>query len=75
MEVGVRHANSESRPRLGSAVRRCPQCREAALVLRRRHVSPPSLGAQLVTEYYDCDFCDAGYQYSPDTDRWKPIYL
>ena len=75
MEVAVRQNSLESRPRLGHSTRRCPQCREATLVMRHRQVSPPRLGAQIVTEYYDCDFCDAQYQYSPDTDRWKPIYL
>ena len=75
MEVAVRQTNLESRPSLGRSTRRCPQCREATLVMRHRHVSPSRLGVQLVTEYYDCDFCDAQYQYSPETDRWKPIYL
>jgi hypothetical protein len=53
---------------------RCPQCREQALVLHRRHVSPPRLGAMLVTEYYDCDCCDARYQFSPADNRWRPVY-
>jgi hypothetical protein len=61
---------SDGRP----ADRRCPQCRERALVLQRRHVSPPQLGEALVTEYYECGCCDARYQYSPAADRWRPIY-
>jgi hypothetical protein len=52
---------------------RCPQCRETALVLQRRHVSPSRLGEPLVTEYYDCDCCDARYTYSPAADRWRAI--
>lgn len=72
MDVAVRHA---ARPiRTGArAAHRCPHCRVEALVLYRRHESSPSWGAPLVTEYYDCQFCDAQYQYSPATDRWKPI--
>jgi hypothetical protein len=73
MEFAARHVASG-----GTAVRpaahRCPQCREQALVLHRRHVSPASLGDRLVTEYYDCDCCDASYQFSPADNRWKPIY-
>jgi hypothetical protein len=60
------HASGEARP--------CPQCRTEALVLNRRHVSPERLGTPLVTEYYECECCDARYQYSPADDRWKPIY-
>jgi hypothetical protein len=52
---------------------RCPQCREETLVLQRRHVSPIRLGPALVTEYYDCDCCDARYQFTPGTNRWRPI--
>jgi C4-type Zn-finger protein len=59
------HATSEHR---------CPQCREDALVLQRRHVSPPQFGPTTVTEYYDCDYCDARFQYSPASHRWRPIY-
>ena len=54
-------------------VHKCPQCREQALVLQRRHVSPARLGAALVTEYYECDFCDARYQFSPADNRWRPL--
>jgi hypothetical protein len=53
--------------------RKCPRCHEEALVLQRRHVSPTHLGSPLVTEYYECDFCDAQYKYSPADDRWRPI--
>jgi hypothetical protein len=52
----------------------CPQCRQETLVLTRRHVSPPRLGASMITEYYDCDCCDARFQYSPAEDRWRPLY-
>jgi hypothetical protein len=55
------------------ASHRCPQCREEALVLHRRYVSPARLGAPLVTEYWNCDCCDARYQFSPDDNRWRPI--
>jgi hypothetical protein len=37
-------------------------------------VSPVRLGAPLVTEFYNCDSCDARYQYSPAQNRWRPIY-
>ena len=56
------------------AAQRCPQCRAEALTLQRRHVSPPRLGAALITEYYGCDFCDAQFQYSPATGSWRPVY-
>jgi hypothetical protein len=51
----------------------CPQCRERALMLQRRHVSPARLGEPLVTEFYDCDCCDASYKYSPAEDRWRRL--
>ncbi len=60
--------------RAAGSVRQCPQCREDALVLHRRHVSPAHLGTSLVTEFYGCDCCDARYQYSPAENRWRPIY-
>jgi uncharacterized protein with PIN domain len=74
MEVAFRQSSSEIRARVGNAAKRCSQCGQPALVMSRRHVSPPRLGTPLVTEYYDCDFCDARYQYSPADDRWRPIY-
>lgn len=61
------------RSSIATAAHRCPQCREQALRLHRRHVSPSRLGAPLVTEYWDCDFCDAHYQFTPAENRWKPI--
>jgi len=72
MEFAVRQSSSVPLRR-ASSTHRCPQCREEALVLQRRHVSPARLGAQLVTEYYDCDYCDARFQYSPADGRWRPI--
>jgi hypothetical protein len=75
MDVAIGQVSSESRLRVGRDARRCPQCRENALVMHRRHVSPPRWGAPLVTEYYDCDFCDARYQYSPADGRWRPLYV
>jgi hypothetical protein len=39
--------------------------------MKRRHVSAPGWGEQVVTEYYDCDYCDARYSYSPAENRWK----
>lgn len=63
-----------ARPHHSLASHACPQCHQDALVLTRRHVSPPRLGPALITEYYDCDCCDARYQYSPADDRWRPIY-
>jgi hypothetical protein len=66
--------SSPHRSRAGRDVRKCPQCRTEALVLQRRHVSPPAWGDPVVTEYYNCDYCEASYQYSPADDRWRPIY-
>ena len=71
MEFGVRHQGSK--PRAAAASHRCPQCHEVALVLQQRHVSPERLGTPLVTEYYDCDSCDARYKYSPAENRWRPV--
>jgi C4-type Zn-finger protein len=71
MKFAVRRPAAEA-PRV-STTHRCPQCHQEALILQRRHVSPPHLGASLVTEYYECDYCEARYQYSPADDRWKPI--
>ena len=72
MEFAPRHAPERSP--LTAATHRCPQCREEAMVLHRRHVSPARLGAALVTEYWDCDCCDARFQFSPADGRWRPIY-
>jgi hypothetical protein len=72
MEFAVRHATERSS--LTAGTHRCPQCREQTLVLHRRHVSPARLGSPLVTEYWDCDFCDARYQFTPAENRWRPIY-
>jgi len=72
MDFAIRHAFDEGRA-TGSA-RQCPQCRENALVLHRRHVSPAHLGTPLVTEFYGCDCCDARYQYTPAEKRWRPSY-
>jgi hypothetical protein len=73
MEIAVRHSNSDRQHGRTSALR-CPQCRTEALVMQRRHVSPARWGAPVVTEYYDCDYCEASYQFSPAENRWKPIY-
>jgi len=71
MEIAVRQ-NFSTSGRV-QHVHRCPQCRADALVLNRRHVSPPAWGLPVVTEYYDCDFCEARFTYSPAENRWKPI--
>lgn len=42
--------------------------------MRKRHVSSACWGARTVTEYYDCDYCDARYTYSPADDRWRLVY-
>ena len=73
MHVSIEPRGSKSEVPVGRVGRRCPQCREDALVMDRRHVSPPRWGAPLVTEYYDCGFCDARYQYSPADDRWRAL--
>ena len=73
MDFAVRNPRQE-RSTTAAAPHRCPQCRERALVLDKRHISPPRLGAALVTEYYDCDCCDARYQFSPADNRWRPMY-
>jgi hypothetical protein len=72
MDFSIRH--SFDKERAVGTTRQCPQCRADALILLRRHVSPPRLGAPLVTEYYECDCCDSRYKYSPATDRWRPDY-
>ena len=72
MEFNIRHTFEKGHG-TGEA-RQCPQCRTDALVLLRRHVSPARLGTPLVTEYYECECCDARYQYSPASGRWKPDY-
>jgi hypothetical protein len=72
MEFAVRHLSERSSA--ATSAHRCPQCREQALVLHRRHVSPARLGRPLVTEYWDCEFCDASYQFTPAENRWRPIY-
>lgn len=61
------------RARVTPSSHRCPQCRENALMLQRRHVSPARLGEPLVTEFYDCDCCDAQFKYSPAIDSWRPL--
>ncbi len=72
MEFPVRHVIPD-RNSLTGTTQRCPQCREQALVLHHRHVSPARLGTSLVTEYYSCDCCDARYQFSPSQNRWKQV--
>jgi hypothetical protein len=41
--------------------------------MRNRHVSAAGWGEPVVTEYYECDFCEAHYSYSPATNRWKRL--
>src|SRR5919204_5618149 len=72
MDFSIRHTFEKGRT-IGE-VRQCPRCRTDALILLRRHVSPPRLGPPVVTEYYECECCESQYQYSPATDKWKPIY-
>lgn len=43
--------------------------------MRRRHVSPPGWGPPILTEYYDCDYCETRYSYSPAEQRWKILAL
>ena len=70
MEIRFRQSTSDDSGK-AHPVHRCPQCGVEALVLKRRHVSSPGWGEQTVTEYYDCDYCDARYSYSPSTKTWK----
>lgn len=49
----------------------CPRCGNK-LLLSRKHTSPPRLGPLVTTEYYRCDACDSGFQFTPSTGRWKP---
>jgi hypothetical protein len=72
MEIVVRQSSSDL-PRSTHPTHRCPQCRVDALILRRRHVSSPGWGDAVITEYYDCDYCDAKYAYSPADGRWKVV--
>ena len=72
MEIGV----GQPRSAQGHAARsthRCPQCHTEALVMRRRYVSSPGWGTPTVTEYYDCDYCEAQYSFSPAEGRWKIV--
>ena len=71
MEFAVRQP--AGRARVAPSTHRCPQCHEQALMLQRRHVSPARLGEPLVTEFYDCDCCDASYKFSPAENRWRPV--
>lgn len=71
MDFGVR-GDAQRRPS-APADHPCPQCRQRTLLLKRRHVSPAHLGDPMVTEYYECDFCEANFQYSPAAGRWKPV--
>ncbi len=58
MEIGVRHSTSGV-PSPTRPTRRCLQCHTDALAMRRRHVSAPGWGESVVTEYYDCESCEA----------------
>ena len=71
MEFAVR--SPTGRVRVVPSRHRCPQCRETALMLQQRHVSPARLGEPLVTEFYECDCCDARFKYSPAADTWRPL--
>ena len=72
MEIAVRQSDSDH-TRNSRSSHRCPQCHVDALIMRRRHVSSPAWGEPLLTEYYDCDYCDARYSYSPVERRWKVL--
>ena len=54
---------------------RCTVCRETALVLERRHVSPERWGTPVVTEFYECDCCDTRYAFSPSESKWRRLTL
>lgn len=71
MEFAVRQSNA--RPKVAPSSHRCPQCRQLALMLQRRHVSPERLGNPLVTEFYDCDCCDARYKFTPNENKWRQL--
>lgn len=71
MEFAVRQQSS--RARAVPSQHRCPQCRELALMLQHRHVSPARLGEPLVTEFYECDCCDARVKYSPAANSWRVV--
>jgi hypothetical protein len=43
------------------------------LIMRRRHVSSPGWGEPVVTEYYECDYCETRYSYSPASGEWKIV--
>jgi hypothetical protein len=74
MEIAVRQSSHSGESRVTHAGHRCPHCRTDALVLNRRHVSGPGWGDPTVTEYYDCDYCEARFSYSPAENRWKLLY-
>lgn len=62
-----------TRNRVTPSTHRCPQCREQALMLQQRHVSPERLGEQLITEFYECDCCDARFKFSPAANTWRIV--
>jgi hypothetical protein len=72
MEIPVR-PSTPGAARVTHPSHRCLQCRTEALVMRRRHVSGPGWGEPVVTEYYDCDYCEAQYSYSPASRLWKRL--
>ena len=74
MEFAAKRLTATATAVRATTSQRCTQCRMEALVLNRRHVSPPHFGDALVTEYYACDCCDAEFQFSPLSVRWKPVY-
>jgi hypothetical protein len=70
MEFAVRQSSSRA---FRAPTHRCTTCHETALALERRHVSPEKWGPPVVTEFYECDSCDARYAYSPADDRWRRL--
>jgi len=73
MEFAVRQLSS--RPGGAPSTHRCPVCRETALMLERRHVSPERWGEPVVTEFYECDCCDTRYAFSPGDARLRRLTL
>ena len=71
-DLRPRHLRTPTRRSTDSpGIRRCRQCYQELQLVRWRE-SPPRLGLRLVTEFYECPACDAGFTLNPETGQWKP---
>jgi len=58
------------KPSGAATTHRCSLCHDE-LHLIREHVSPPRLGAQLRTEFYQCRACDSSFALNVATGKWR----